>query len=85
MAPIKNWSRRQDLEVEATKVWQHTKGDIIWVSHKVPNDGYYVNACCEDDWENRMVDSTSIGYSHAKSTAKQIGAKNCRQNPEGYF
>lgn len=85
MPPIKNWSRRRDLERKETKVWQHEDGDIIWVSHKVPDDGYYINVCRGDEWDRRMSDSVDLGYSHVKSVAKQIGSQECRKNTNGFF
>jgi len=87
MPPIKNWSRRRDLEGDVEKVWENREtGEIAWVSEKVPRDGYYFYVCPgEDDFrENRHTNSARYGFSHLKSGVMRQASGRLRDAPEGF-
>lgn len=90
MPKIGGWSRRQDLEREysvLTKIWSHDEtGEILWISEKVPNDGYYVMLAASEEKfrDNRHANSKRYGYDPTKKWAKKIASNKMRDNPDGF-
>jgi len=86
MPKIGGWSRADNIgPLDSNPVWQHDETDVtVYVSHKVPDDGYYVMRVDEEDGYIGMGDGERIGYDHRKDVAMSIARKRLKENPEGF-
>lgn len=92
MPKIGEWSRmnshEKDLDTPVTDTaeaaWKHDEtGEVVYVSHKVPNDGYYVMYVPpEEDLIHGLGER--LGFDTYKSTAMSIATDKLKDNKEGF-
>jgi len=92
MPKIKNWSREDQAgPARSICAWRHDEtGEILYVSHKVPNDGYYVMSVPPEVAKDREFvtsgkDAERKGYSHIQNVARQIATSEIRDHPAGFY
>lgn len=86
MTALKNWFRRRSLEDESSYAWEHNEtGEIVWVTEKIVDEGYYLRVCRPGKWDSRVVNSRDLCHYPVKALAKKSAVQKCRENPSGFF
>lgn len=87
MPPIKNWSRADDICDKSNLYqdvgWKHDNtGEVVCMTTKVPNDGYYGYRHSPDD-EFLTGDRDVVGFGTRWNEAKRDVVEHLRENPKG--
>jgi hypothetical protein len=83
---ITNWSKRSEYDVPRgfEWAWDHDLTDeVVAVTEKVPNDGYYVLSFRPDE-KVRQGNGERVGYSHVKADARRRATHELREHPFGF-
>lgn len=87
MPPIKNWVRARDLEqqLRPQTIWHNeTTDQVVWLSDKVPNDGYYGFITSRSQLlAGNYASGRRVAYSPAKDEAYSMTIEWLRNNPDG--